>query len=121
VAGGAVVVAVGCFGLAGLEFVGCAVGSGDVDVAGVGVAVEAPVAFVDADVVPAAEQDEVVGVGVAVVADPFAEVVAVAPVGGGGAAGPAAVWVAGGEDAAEGGWGVAVGAAEFEGDAVVGV
>ena len=46
--------------MAGAEFVGCAVGSGDVDFAGGVVEVQGPVSFVDLDVVVAAQQHELV-------------------------------------------------------------
>jgi hypothetical protein len=55
----------GSGGLAWAEFVGCAVGSGDVDFAGGVVKPEGPVSFVGEDVVVAAEQDEFVDVGLA--------------------------------------------------------
>jgi len=50
-------------GVGGSQFVGSAVGCGDVDLSGVGVVADVPASFVDEDVVVAAEQDEVVHVG----------------------------------------------------------
>src|SRR5690606_847852 len=81
-------------GFAGCQFVGSAVGAVDVEFAGGGVEVDAPVSFVDFAVVVSAEQEQVVDVGAAAV-PPGQEVVGVGPGGGGGAAGPAAAAVAG--------------------------
>src|SRR5690606_721523 len=81
-------------GFAGCQFVGTAVGSVDVELAGGGVEVDAPVSFVDFGVVVSGGQEQVVAVGAA--AGPAGqEVMGVGPGGGGGAAGPAAAAVAG--------------------------
>ena len=78
--------------MGGAQFVGGAVGAGDVDLAGGGVESDVPLSFVDFDVVPAAQADELVDVGAAAEVPPD-QVVGVGPGDGGLAAGPAAAAV----------------------------
>src|SRR4030095_15277609 len=75
-------------GVCGSQFVGLPVGPCHADLAGVVVEGDGPAAFVDADVVVAAEAEQGGDVGAAA-EDPGEEVVDVYPCGGGAAAGPA--------------------------------
>ena len=64
--------------MGGAEFVGGAVGSGDVDFAGGGVESDRPLSFVDFDVVPSAQAYELVDVG-ASAAEPEDQMMCVRP------------------------------------------
>ena len=80
--------------MAGSEFVGLSVGSGDGEFAGGGVDGDAPASFVDTHMVISTKPDEGGDVGASAV-DPGQQVVDVYPRGGDGAPGPAAASVAG--------------------------